>query len=83
MRQTADHHNALSDKDPHTDFNSNQETKCGFSSIRVMGTVVVLLMFISVIFSLSVVLRDPPSDAVNDGSDMWIPQWNSDLGTRF
>ncbi|XP_022949492.1 galactoside 2-alpha-L-fucosyltransferase-like isoform X1 [Cucurbita moschata] len=79
MRQTADHHNTLSDKDPPTDFNSNQETKCGFSSIRVLGTVVVLLMFISVIFSLSVVLRDPPSDAANDGSDMWIPQWNSDL----
>lgn len=82
MRQTEDdHHKNLSDKDPHCDFKSNHELKFGFSSIRVMGMFVVLMMFISVIFSVSVVFRDPPSDAVIEGSDVWIPQWNSDPGT--
>ncbi|CAK9312262.1 unnamed protein product [Citrullus colocynthis] len=79
MRQTEDDdHKNLSDKDSHCDLKSNPELKCGFSSIRVMGMFVVLMMFISVIFSVSVVLRDPPSDAVIEGSDVWIPQWNSD-----
>lgn len=83
MRQTEDDHKSesLSDKDPHGDLKCNQEMRCGFSSIRVMGMFLVLMMFISVIFSVSVVLRDPPSDAVIEGSDVWIPQWNSDPGT--
>lgn len=84
MRQTEDDdHKNLSDKDSYCDLKSNHELKCGFSSIRVMGMFVVLMMFISVIFSVSVVLRDPPSDAVIEGSDVWIPQWNSDPGTGF
>ncbi|KAL0535680.1 hypothetical protein IC582_030021 [Cucumis melo] len=83
MRQTEDdHHKNLSDKDPHCDFKSNHELKFGFSSIRVMGMFVVLMMFISVIFSVSVVFRDPPSDAVIEGSDVWIPQWNSDPDSK-
>lgn len=81
MRHTEDDHKNLWDKDPLSDLKNNQEMKCGFSSIRVMGMFAVLMMFISVVFSVSVVLRDPPSDAVIEGSDVWIPQWNSDPGT--
>ena len=40
------------------------ESKCGFNNpMRVMGIVVVVLMVVSVVFSVSVVLKDPPSDA--------------------
>ncbi|KAK4752935.1 hypothetical protein SAY87_021733 [Trapa incisa] len=38
--------------------------KSGLSKMRVMGVLVACLMISSVFFSLSVVLRDPPSDGV-------------------
>ncbi|KAJ9140481.1 hypothetical protein P3X46_031125 [Hevea brasiliensis] len=44
------------------------ERKCGFNPMRVMGGLVVLLMALSVVFSASVVLRDPPSDSALESS---------------
>ncbi|XVF50087.1 hypothetical protein PTKIN_Ptkin04bG0066300 [Pterospermum kingtungense] len=45
-------------------FLRDQERKFGLSSMRLMGFVVVALMLLSVVFSVSVVLHDPPSDGV-------------------
>ncbi|OMO52876.1 Xyloglucan fucosyltransferase [Corchorus olitorius] len=45
-------------------FLRDQERKCGLSSMRLMGFLVVALMVFSVVFSVSVVLKDPPSDGV-------------------
>ncbi|KAK8618142.1 hypothetical protein V6N13_116013 [Hibiscus sabdariffa] len=53
------------DPDGETSFlKDQQERKCGLSSMRLMGFVVVALMLVSVVFSVSVVLHDPPSDGV-------------------
>lgn len=40
------------------------DRKCGNGSMRLMGILAVCLMVISVVFSVCVVLRDPPSDIV-------------------
>lgn len=40
------------------------DRKSGSNPMRLMGIVVVCLMIISVLFSVSVVLKDPPSDKV-------------------
>ncbi|XP_057805137.1 galactoside 2-alpha-L-fucosyltransferase-like [Salvia miltiorrhiza] len=39
------------------------ERKCGLNLMKLMGVFLVLVMGFSVLFSVSVVLRDPPSDA--------------------
>ncbi|KAK6123192.1 hypothetical protein DH2020_043049 [Rehmannia glutinosa] len=40
------------------------EWKCGLNPMKLMGVFVVLVMGLSVLFSVSVVLRDPPSDVL-------------------
>ncbi|KAH6799084.1 fucosyltransferase 1 [Perilla frutescens var. frutescens] len=40
------------------------ERKCGFNLMKLMGVFLVLVMALSVLFSVSVVLRDPPSDGL-------------------
>lgn len=40
------------------------EERSGLNTMRVMGAFVACLMILSVFFSLSVVLRDPPSDGI-------------------
>lgn len=40
-----------------------------FNSMRMMGLVVVTLMLVSVLFSVSVVLRDPPDDGVWEANE--------------
>lgn len=40
-----------------------------FNSMRMMGFVVVTLMLVSVLFSVSVVLRDPPDDGVWEANE--------------
>ncbi|KAK6123169.1 hypothetical protein DH2020_043071 [Rehmannia glutinosa] len=40
------------------------EFKCGLNPMKLMGVLVVLVMGLSVLFSVSVVLRDPPSDVL-------------------
>ncbi|KAL3637994.1 Galactoside 2-alpha-L-fucosyltransferase [Castilleja foliolosa] len=40
------------------------ECKCGFNLIKLMGLFLGLVMGLSVLFSVTVVLRDPPSDAL-------------------
>ncbi|ONI08719.1 hypothetical protein PRUPE_5G196900 [Prunus persica] len=44
------------------------DRKSGFSSMKVMGIFVAGLIVFSVLFSVNVVLRDPPSDAVFETS---------------
>lgn len=53
-----DTHNALRDPD----------RNAGLSPMRVMGIFVACLIVLSVLFSVNVVLRDPPSDAVYGAS---------------
>ena len=45
---------------------TDQDIKCGINLMRLMGIFVVCLILLSVLFSVSVVLRDPPSDGVAD-----------------
>lgn len=53
------------DPDGEGSFSKDQhERKCGLSSMKMMGFFVVALMIVSVVFSVSVVLQDPPSDGV-------------------
>lgn len=40
------------------------ERKCGLNLLKLMGVFLVLVMGFSVLFSVSVVLRDPPSDGL-------------------
>ncbi|KAJ7956419.1 galactoside 2-alpha-L-fucosyltransferase-like [Quillaja saponaria] len=55
----------LSDLDSHVVLRDT-DRKCGLSSMRLMGVFVVCLMLLSVLFSVSVVLRDPPSNGVSE-----------------
>ncbi|KAL1566335.1 Galactoside 2-alpha-L-fucosyltransferase [Salvia divinorum] len=43
---------------------SGPERKCGFNPMKLMGAFLVSVMGFSVLFSVSVVLRDPPSDGL-------------------
>ncbi|KAE8720469.1 hypothetical protein F3Y22_tig00019423pilonHSYRG00027 [Hibiscus syriacus] len=57
------------ENDPETNgeasfLKDQQERKCGLGSVRFMGLVVVALMLVSVVFTVTVVLHDPPSDGV-------------------
>ncbi|PPR89854.1 hypothetical protein GOBAR_AA30830 [Gossypium barbadense] len=53
------------DPDGEGSFSKDQhERKCGLSSMKMMGFFVVALMVVSVVFSVSIVLQDPPSDGV-------------------
>ncbi|EYU35809.1 hypothetical protein ABFS82_09G041300 [Erythranthe guttata] len=43
---------------------STAECKCGLNIMKLTGAIVVFVMGLSVLFSVSVVLRDPPSDVL-------------------
>lgn len=45
-------------------FSRTSDCKCGFSLMKLTGIVLVFVMGFSVLFSVSVVLRDPPSDGL-------------------
>ncbi|GFP87464.1 galactoside 2-alpha-l-fucosyltransferase [Phtheirospermum japonicum] len=45
-------------------FSRGLECKCGFNPMKLMGLFLSLVMGFSVLFSVSVVLRDPPSDVL-------------------
>lgn len=54
-------------------FLRDPDRKSGPNPMKLMGILVVCLMVISVLFSVSVVLKDPPSDNV----------WKASSETRF
>ncbi|XP_010471531.1 PREDICTED: fucosyltransferase 3-like [Camelina sativa] len=54
----------LSNSDTRTGSSELNATKPSLSSMKSMGLLLAVLMVASVMFSLSVVLRDPPSDGV-------------------
>lgn len=59
----------FSDFDAHTVLTlKDSYRKSGLSSMKIMGIFVVFLMVFSVLFSVSLVLKDPPSDDVLEGS---------------
>lgn len=58
----------LSDLDTHRDVLKDANKKCGLNLMQLMGLFVLCLMLFSVLFSVSVVLRDPPSDGVVEAS---------------
>ncbi|EEF47837.1 Galactoside 2-alpha-L-fucosyltransferase, putative [Ricinus communis] len=60
-----------SDPDGQNAIMRETERKCGgfnLNLMRVMGILVAILMVISVVFSVSVVLKDPPSDTALESS---------------
>lgn len=58
------------DLDKETIFLRDSERKCGrLGTIRSMGILVVVLMAVSVLYSVSTVLKDPPTDADLDSSN--------------
>ena len=66
LRRNPDENDPGTNPDPYGEglFLRDQERKCGLNSMRLMSFVVVALMVVSVVFSVSVVLQDPPSDGV-------------------
>ncbi|EXB44705.1 Galactoside 2-alpha-L-fucosyltransferase [Morus notabilis] len=60
--------NKLSGFDAQQTVPRDSEKKLSLRLMRTMGIFVVCLMVFSVLFSVSVVLKDPPSDAVLDAS---------------
>lgn len=70
----------LSGFDAHT-LLRDPDKKLGLSFMRAMGILVVCLMVFSVLFSVSVVLRDPPSDGVLEASETRVFQLGVNRGT--
>lgn len=68
FRRNLDENDRGTNPDPDAEslFSRDQERKCALSSMRLMGFLLVALMAVSVVFSVSVVLQDPPSDGVLD-----------------
>lgn len=62
-------------------YSRDLDRKCGNSSMRLMGVFVVCLMVISVVFSVCVVLRDPPSDGVWAFAEARVLEDNPKTGT--
>lgn len=80
-----DNHN-YSEKRPDSDMHSllvDPEGKSGYNPIRLMGIAVVCLMVISVLFSASVILKDPPSDGIREAMQTRVLQMGSEKGTFF
>lgn len=50
---------------------------------RLMGIIVVCLIFISVLFSVSVVFKDPPSDIIREASETRVLEGGPRQGTCF
>ena len=58
----------------------DRNVKCGPNMMRLMGIFVVCLVLFSVLFSVSMVLRDPPSDGVGDASSTTVFQVSQTKG---
>ncbi|XP_054822638.1 galactoside 2-alpha-L-fucosyltransferase-like [Prosopis cineraria] len=58
----------LSDLDTRSSFSRDSDKKWGFNLMQLMGFFLLCLMLFSVLFSVSVVLRDPPSDGIVEAS---------------
>ncbi|XP_028788232.1 galactoside 2-alpha-L-fucosyltransferase-like [Neltuma alba] len=58
----------LSDSDSRDNYSRDPDKKSGFNLMRLMGFFLLGLMLFSALFSVSVVLRDPPSDGVVEAS---------------
>lgn len=69
----------LPDFDTHT-VPRDPDMKLGLSFMRAMGILVVCLMVFSVLFSVSVVLKDPPSDGVLEASETRVIQLGVNKG---
>lgn len=75
-----------SEKRPDSDIHSflvDPDRKSGYNPMRLMGITVVCLMVISVLFSASVILKDPPSDGIREASQTRVLQVGSEKGTWF
>ncbi|KAK4257205.1 hypothetical protein QN277_006823 [Acacia crassicarpa] len=70
----------LSDLDSRNNFSRDSDKKLGFTLIQLMGLFLLCLMLFSVLFSVSVVLRDPPSDGVVEASKSVLFQANQSEG---
>ncbi|XP_062116589.1 galactoside 2-alpha-L-fucosyltransferase-like isoform X2 [Humulus lupulus] len=77
-----DNHANLSSFDTHSTVFRDPDRKLGFISMRAMGIVVVCLMVFSVLFSVSMVLKDPPSDAVLETSRTRVLRINTNEGSE-
>lgn len=65
----------LSDLDTHNNnLSRDSDKKSSFNLMQSMGLFLLCLMLFSVLFSVSVVLRDPPSDAVVESSTSLVFQ---------
>lgn len=79
-RNTDDEQLRLSDPEHHT-VSRPLDRECEQNPMRLMGILVVCLMVVSVLFSVSVVLRDPPSDGVWASEETKFLQVNPRKGT--
>lgn len=59
------------------------DRKSASGSMKVMGIFVAALILFSVLFSVNVVLRDPPSDAVFETSKAAVLEVEARKGNRF
>lgn len=57
--------------------------KCGLNLMQLMGFFVLCLMLFSVLFSVSVVLRDPPSDGITEASPTTFFQAQKTQGITY
>ncbi|XP_028753612.1 galactoside 2-alpha-L-fucosyltransferase-like [Neltuma alba] len=64
----------LSDSDSRDNYSRDPDKKSGFNLMRLMGFFLLCLMLFSALFSVSVVLRDPPSDGVVEASSSVVSQ---------
>ncbi|KAF5477066.1 hypothetical protein F2P56_003745, partial [Juglans regia] len=74
-----------SEKRPDSDIHSflvDPDRKSGYNPMRLMGITVVCLMVISVLFSASVILKDPPSDGIREASQTRVLQVGSEKGSE-
>lgn len=65
----------------HHSVSRPSDRKCEHNPMRLMGILVVCLMVVSVVFSVSVVLRDPPSNGVRATEETKFLQLNPNKGT--
>ena len=80
-KNSADDHANLSGFDTYCTVFRDPDRKLGLNSMRAMGIFVVCLMVFSVLFSVSVILKDPPSDAVLETSGTKVLRINTNEGT--
>lgn len=68
------------DSDTHTVL-VDPDRKLGSNPMRLMAIIVVCLMVVSVLFSVSVVLNDPPSDSIRESSEKRFLELEPSKGT--